>query len=95
MGVTDPLLRRRPAWLGDSCPHSHPTPPPRVFLAFFDNKGPIYTNYVPRGTMVDANHIERALGKFRKVFKKKRLEMAAGGLHTDPGDLQAQIGSGA
>ena len=50
----------------------------QMVLAFFDNKGPIYTNYVPRGTTVNAIYILGALGRFQKAFKKKRPEMAAG-----------------
>ena len=50
----------------------------QMVLAFFDNQGPIYTNYVPRGTTVNANYIVGALGNFMKYFKKKRPEMAAG-----------------
>jgi hypothetical protein len=50
----------------------------QMVLAFFDWKGLIYTNYVPRGTTVNANYIMEALGKFLKVFRQKRPEMAAG-----------------
>ena len=50
----------------------------QMVLAFFDNKGPIYTNYVPRGTTVNAIYILGALGRFQKVFKQKRPETAAG-----------------
>ena len=50
----------------------------QMVLAFFDNKGPIYTNDVPRGTTVNAIYILGALGRFQKAFKKKRPEMAAG-----------------
>jgi hypothetical protein len=45
-----------------------------MVLAFFDSKGLIHTNYMPRGIMVDATY---ALGKFTKIFRKKRPEMAA------------------
>jgi histone-lysine N-methyltransferase SETMAR len=48
-----------------------------MVLAFFDSKDLIYTNYVPRGTKVIAMYIVEALGKFLKVFKQKRPEMAA------------------
>ena len=48
-----------------------------MVLAFFDKRGLIYTNYVPRGTMVNANYIMDALGKFLKIFKKKRPEVAS------------------
>ena len=50
----------------------------QMVLAFFDNKGPIYTNYVPRGTKVNAIYIQGAPGRYQKAFKRKRLEMAAG-----------------
>jgi hypothetical protein len=50
----------------------------QMVLAFFDSKGFIYTNYMPRGTTVNANYIVDASGKFLKIFKQKRLEMAAG-----------------
>jgi histone-lysine N-methyltransferase SETMAR len=41
-------------------------------------KGVIYTNYVPRGTTVNANYILESLVKFLKVFMQKRPEMEAG-----------------
>jgi histone-lysine N-methyltransferase SETMAR len=50
----------------------------QMVLAFFDSKGLIYTNHVPRGTMVNSKYIVEALGKFLKVFNQKRPEMAAG-----------------
>ncbi len=50
-----------------------------MVLAFFDSKGLIFMNYVPRGTMVNANYIMEALGKFLKIFKQNRLEMVTGG----------------
>jgi hypothetical protein len=46
--------------------------------AFFESKGLIYTNYVPRGTTVNAKYILDARGKFMKVFKQKRPKMVAG-----------------
>ena len=49
-----------------------------MVLAFFNNKGPIHNNCVPRGTTLNANDIVEALGKFMKVFNKKRPEMAVG-----------------
>jgi hypothetical protein len=49
-----------------------------MVLAFFDAKGFIYTNYMPRGTTVNANNIMEALGKFMKIFRKKRPIMAEG-----------------
>jgi hypothetical protein len=50
----------------------------QMVLAFFDSKGLIYTNYMPRGNTVNAKYIVDTLGKSLKVFKQKRLEMAAG-----------------
>jgi hypothetical protein len=49
-----------------------------MVLTFFYCKGIIYTNYIPRGTMVNASYIVEALGKFMKIFRKKRLLMAKG-----------------
>ena len=54
----------------------HATRSKQMVLAFFDAKGLIYTNYVPRGTTVNANYIVGALGKFFKVFRQKRPVMA-------------------
>ncbi len=56
----------------------HATRAKQMVLAFFDSKGPIYTNYMPRGTTVNAKYIMEALGNFTKIFKKKRPIMAAG-----------------
>ena len=50
----------------------------QMVLAFFDSKGLIYTNYVPKESTVTASYIVEALGKFLKVFRQKRPEMAAG-----------------
>ncbi len=56
----------------------HTTRAKQMVLAFFDSKGLIYTNYVPRGTTVNAKYIVEALGNFIKIFKKKRPILAAG-----------------
>jgi histone-lysine N-methyltransferase SETMAR len=56
----------------------HTTRAKQVVLAFFDSKDLIYTNYVLRGTTVNAMYIVEALGNFIKFFKKKRPIMAAG-----------------
>ena len=56
----------------------HATRSKQMVLAFFDNKGLIYTNFVPRGTTVNANYILEVLGKFMKIFKQKRPITAAG-----------------
>ena len=50
----------------------------QMVLAFFDNKGLIYTNYVPRGTSVNSAYIIKAMTTFLKHFRKKRPEMSAG-----------------
>ncbi len=49
----------------------HATWTKKMVLAFFDSKGLIYTN------LLYAIYIVEALGKFLKIFKQKRLEMAA------------------
>ena len=54
----------------------HGTCPKQMAPAFFDMKGLIYTNYVPRGTTVNANYIVGALGKFLTIFRRKRPVMA-------------------
>ena len=50
----------------------------QMVLVFFDTKGVIYTNYVPKGQTVNGEYIREALGKFVKIFKKKRPEMVEG-----------------
>jgi hypothetical protein len=50
----------------------HATRSKQMVLAFFDNEGLIYTNYVPKGQTVNANYIVEALSKFLATFKKKR-----------------------
>jgi hypothetical protein len=47
-------------------------------LAFFDNMGIVFTNYVLRGKTINANGITKALRKFEKVVKEKWPEMCAG-----------------
>jgi hypothetical protein len=47
-------------------------------MAFIDNMGMVFTNYVPRGETVNANGVIKALHKFEKVFKEKWPEMCAG-----------------
>jgi len=48
-----------------------------MVLAFFDAKGLIYTNIVPRGKTVNADYIVKTLQRFLEVFKKKRQNLAA------------------
>ena len=57
----------------------------QMILAFFDNQGMIYTNYLEMGKIVNADYIIDALGRFLKVFKARRPEKAAGDwiLHWD------------
>ncbi len=56
----------------------------QMVLAFFDAKGLIYTNYMPRWTTVKARYIVEALGSYLKILKKRPV-MAAGEwfLHKD------------
>jgi len=56
----------------------HATRTKQMVVAFFDSQGMVYTNYVPRGTTVNANFIVGALRRFLKAFRAKRPEMAAG-----------------
>ncbi len=49
-------------------------------MAFFDSKGLIYTNQMPRETTVNVNYIRDVLGKFLKVSKQNRPAMGAGEL---------------
>jgi hypothetical protein len=49
----------------------------QMVLAFSDNEGLIYMNYVPRGKMVNANYIVEALKRFLAVFKERQPNMAA------------------
>ncbi len=46
-------------------------------LVFFDAKGVIYMNYVPKGETVNAEYIKKALARFLNVFKSKRPIMAS------------------
>ena len=46
-----------------------------MVLAFFDSKGLIYRNIVPRGSTVNANYILGALNTFIRHFNKKRQEV--------------------
>jgi 4-amino-4-deoxy-L-arabinose transferase-like glycosyltransferase len=47
----------------------------QMLLAFFDSKGLIYTDIVPRGTSINANYIIKPLGKFLVHLKYKRPEI--------------------
>jgi [histone H3]-lysine36 N-dimethyltransferase SETMAR len=50
----------------------------QMVLAFFDQQGMIFTNYVPLGTTVNAAHIVKILPIFVKQLKRKRATTAAG-----------------
>jgi hypothetical protein len=47
-------------------------------MAFFDNKGRVYTIYVPRGKTGNANCFIKALQVFMKLWTEKCPEMSAG-----------------
>ncbi len=49
----------------------------QMVLVFFDAKGVIYTNYVPKGETVNASYIRSAVARFLKVFKEKRPIMSS------------------
>ncbi len=49
----------------------------KMVLAFFDTKGVIYTNYIPNGETVNAKYVKKALVRFLKVFREKRLIMSS------------------
>jgi len=50
-----------------------------MVMAFFDAKGLIYTNVVPKGESVNAAYIVKALGRFLRYLKQKRPELAEQG----------------
>jgi hypothetical protein len=56
----------------------HATRAKQMVLAFSDSKGLICTNYMPRGTTVNAKYIMEALCNNMVIFKKRRPIMAAG-----------------
>jgi hypothetical protein len=49
----------------------------QMILAFFDNKGLVYSHIVARGVPINANYIVKVLGLFMKQLKKKRPAMVA------------------
>jgi hypothetical protein len=55
----------------------HATRTKKMVLVFFDAKGVIYTNYVPKGETVNAEYIKKALARFLKIFQAKRPIMAS------------------
>jgi hypothetical protein len=50
----------------------------QMVLAFFDSKGLIYMNFMPRGRTVTASYIIETLTRFLRVLKDKRPRMTAG-----------------
>jgi histone-lysine N-methyltransferase SETMAR len=48
-----------------------------MVLVFFDTKGVIYTNFVPKSETVNASYIRTALTRFLKIFREKRPIMTA------------------
>ncbi len=55
----------------------HTTRSKQMVLVFFDAKGVIYTNYVPKGETVNAEYIKKSMARFLKVFRKKRPIMSS------------------
>ena len=51
------------------------SPTKQMVLAFFDSKGLIFTNIVPRGSTVNARYIVKVLGIFMKNMRTKRPHM--------------------
>jgi histone-lysine N-methyltransferase SETMAR len=49
-----------------------------MVLAFFDDKGMVYTNHVPRGATVNADYIISALKRFLKALRLKRPDLQPG-----------------
>ncbi len=49
----------------------------QMILAFFDNKGLVYSHIIPRGVPINADYIVKVLGLFMKQLKKKRPAMVA------------------
>jgi hypothetical protein len=47
----------------------------QMVMAFFNSKGMVYTNYVPRGKTVNADYVIVALRKFLKALKAKRPDL--------------------
>ena len=48
-----------------------------MVFAFLDQRGLNYTNHVPRGAKVNGNYTMDTLGKFLKILKNKRAQMAS------------------
>jgi hypothetical protein len=50
----------------------HATQTKKMVLVFFDVKGIIYMNYVPKGKTVNAEYVKNVLARLLKVFREKR-----------------------
>jgi hypothetical protein len=61
----------------------------KQIIVFFDSKGIICTNQVPKGAMVIGVDIKTELCRLVKALKKKKLDMAAGDLHSPELVLQS------
>ncbi len=55
----------------------HATWTKKMVLVFFNVKGIICKNYVPKGETVNAEYMKKALARFLKVFKAKRPIMSS------------------
>jgi histone-lysine N-methyltransferase SETMAR len=54
----------------------------QMILAFFDNKGLVYSHIVARGGPINANYVLKVLWSFMKQLKKKRPAMVVHGSST-------------
>ena len=71
-------------WLKKGTPgpikaRSHATRTKQMVLAFFDNKGLIYTNIVPRGQTVNTDYVITALQLFWRRLRLKRPDLFKNG----------------
>jgi histone-lysine N-methyltransferase SETMAR len=55
----------------------HATRTKKMVLVFFDTKGVIYMNCIPKGETINAKYVKKALARFLKVFKVKRPIMVS------------------
>ena len=49
----------------------------QMVFAFFDSAGLIYQHYAPLGSKINSDYLIEVLGKFLKVFRRKRGPMDA------------------
>jgi hypothetical protein len=56
----------------------HATRTKTMILAFFDFKGMVYNNYVPKGQTVNKDYAIKALQEFLRKLRKKRPELVDG-----------------